>query len=121
MQNTPVRILFVEDDAIIRYAMARVLLHEGFEVLEASDGMEGYRLLEESAVPIDMLITDVRMPGKMQGDELAREAKRLRPEIAVLVVSGLVSPRDYPDLDVLVKPVRPTKLLQTVRELLASR
>jgi CheY-like chemotaxis protein len=76
-----VRILVVEDDAIIRYATARVLRNEGYDVLEASDGMERHKLLKESATPIAMLITDVRMPGPMQGDELAREAKRLRPEL----------------------------------------
>jgi CheY-like chemotaxis protein len=121
MQSAAVRILVVEDDAIIRYATARVLRNEGYEVLETSDGMEGHTLLAESAAPITMVITDVRMPGPMQGDELAREAKRLRPGIGVLLVAGVVSPEQYADLPVLVKPVTPTRLLETLRETLASQ
>jgi CheY-like chemotaxis protein len=116
-----VRILVVEDDAIIRYTTARLLANAGYDVLEAADGMEAYSLLDDYAVKIDMLITDVRMPGAIQGDELAREANRLRPGIGVFIVSGVMSPEQYPDLHVLAKPVAPSQLLRTVREVLDSQ
>jgi DNA-binding NarL/FixJ family response regulator len=71
-----------------------------------------------------MLVTNVSMPG-MNGHELAREVKKLRPEIVVLVVSGQ-DEREFPPeihahADALLKPVEPEALVQKVRELLGDR
>ena len=80
-------LLLAEDEAGIR-AMTRVYLERlGYKVLEAANGSEALRISQEYREPIDLLITDIVMPG-MRGDDLAREIKKERPGIAILFVSG---------------------------------
>jgi CheY-like chemotaxis protein len=78
-------ILFVEDETPVRDLVIRILSEKGFRVFAASDAHEALRLL--AAHPIDLLFTDVVMPG-MDGVQLARQAKRLRPTIKVLFTTG---------------------------------
>ena len=81
------RILLVEDEGVIRMVTADYLRDEGFEVVEARDGDEAARLLDTSD-SFDVLVTDVRMPGTLDGVDVAVRARRRYPEIPVLVVSG---------------------------------
>jgi len=81
----PVRILLVEDDAAVRKATQRLLRLDGHDVILASSGSEALELLESSAP--DVLVTDVVMP-EMSGPDLARRAKRRRPELGVIYLSG---------------------------------
>ena len=80
-------ILVAEDDPILRYATAKVLSNAGYRVLEAPDGLAALRIAEQEAGELRMLITNVYMP-RMSGHELAREVKKLRPDIVVLIISG---------------------------------
>lgn len=80
-------ILFAEDEGLIRLVTADVLRDEGFEVIEAWNGDEAVRLLDGSQ-RFDVLFTDVRMPGTFDGIDVAVHARRVYPEIPVLVVSG---------------------------------
>ena len=82
-----VRILLVEDEGLIRMVTADFLQDEGFEVTEAWNGDDATRLLDNSD-GFDILFTDVQMPGKLDGLEVATHARRLHPLIPVLVVSG---------------------------------
>ena len=82
-----VRVLFAEDEGLIRLVTAESLRDEGFEVVEAWNGEEAVRLLDGSQ-RFDVLFTDVRMPGKLDGVDVAVHARRVSPEIPVLVVSG---------------------------------
>ncbi|KAK0330082.1 hypothetical protein LTR94_034258, partial [Friedmanniomyces endolithicus] len=68
------RILFVEDEAAVRGIAARLLRPRGYEVIEAADGEEALILAEEWAGQIDMLISDVIMPG-LDGPSLLRKAR----------------------------------------------
>ena len=78
-------ILLVEDEAAIRRVTARLLARNGYEVLQASSGGEALELA--SAMPFDILLTDVVMP-QMSGPELAERMRALRPDIRVLFMSG---------------------------------
>ena len=78
-------ILVVEDDREVRDVVASLLLDEGYNVLEAGDGFEALEML--GAAPVDLLFTDVRMPG-MDGYELARRAKQLHPQLPVIYTTG---------------------------------
>jgi PAS domain S-box-containing protein len=80
-------ILLVEDEAAVRRTAARMLQRQGYTVLQAGDGVEALRLLEEHRGPLQLLLTDVVMPG-MRGRELAERVADLRPEIKVLFASG---------------------------------
>jgi CheY-like chemotaxis protein len=80
-------ILVVEDEPAVRALTQRILQSAGYRVLTAADGAEALQRLEQLADPLDLLLTDVVMPG-MNGRELATRATRLRPEIKVLYATG---------------------------------
>jgi DNA-binding NtrC family response regulator len=80
------RVLLVEDEFLIRSVMADELRDQGYEVIEAETGDEAAQLLERES--FDLLLTDVRMPGRLDGIDLAHRARRVRPTLPVLVVSG---------------------------------
>jgi CheY-like chemotaxis protein len=82
-----VRVLLVEDEPTIRQMAAEALRDEGFDVVEAANGDEAAgKLVYPDA--IDVVFTDVRMPGTMDGIDVALRARKLHPGIAVIVVSG---------------------------------
>jgi len=81
------RVLLAEDEVLIRLVAAEHLRDEGFEVVEAWDGDEAARLLDGPG-RFDVLFTDVRMPGLLDGVDVALHARLRYPTIPVLVVSG---------------------------------
>lgn len=95
----PVQVLVVDDDVTSRAAMRRMLEHSGYTVIVAEDSPEALRLLERTHVPVDLLVTDIQMPG-MPGDTLAARVREAWPDLPVLFVSGepryasLVAPHD---------------------------
>lgn len=118
----PVHILVVDDDASTRASMQRVLERQGYEVITAGDAFEALRLLEETHVAIDMVVTDVQMPG-MLGDALVGRIRRASPELPVLFVSGEPDYASLPDSSggrsgFLLKPFGPEELLQSIRTVL---
>ncbi len=117
MGMAPVRVLLVEDDDDNRELMAEVLAAAGFEVVSAASGRDGLKSLSER--PVDVIVTDVGMPG-MGGLELAAAAKTVAPSVPVLVVTGWAEREDIAtasDVDaVLVKPVDPDALAQAVAD-----
>jgi two-component system cell cycle sensor histidine kinase/response regulator CckA len=80
-------ILLVEDEDALRDATFEFLTHTGCHVLTAHDGCEALTVLQHTADPVRVLVTDVVMP-KMGGDELARQVRHLYPEIKIIFVSG---------------------------------
>ena len=85
--------LLAEDEETIRRLVGEVLSRSGYKVFAASNGDEALRLLEEHRGEIDLLLTDVVMPG-MSGPDLARAASRLEPSLRVLFTSGYTSEPD---------------------------
>lgn len=82
-------ILVVEDDDDVREVAASILESAGYKVYEAIDADCAYRLLREHPDwRVDVLFTDVVMPGRLDGISLAEAARRLRPELKVLYASG---------------------------------
>lgn len=90
------RILFVEDEAAVRVIAARLLRQRGYEVIEAADGEEALALAEEWAGQIDMLISDVIMPG-LDGPSLLRKARPYLGDAPVMFISGYAE-SDFSDL-----------------------
>ncbi|WP_297804957.1 cell cycle histidine kinase CckA [uncultured Brevundimonas sp.] len=90
------RILFVEDEAAVRGIAARLLRQRGYEVIEAEDGEEALVLAEEWSGQIDMLISDVIMPG-LDGPSLLRKARPYLGDVPVLFISGYAE-SDFSDL-----------------------
>lgn len=80
-------ILLVEDEDAVRHATVRILERLGYRVLQAQDAGVALDLIEQESEPIELLLTDVVLPG-MQGHEMAQEVRRRRPQIRVLFASG---------------------------------
>ena len=90
------RILFVEDEAAVRGIAARLLRQRGYEVIEAADGEEALALAEEWSGQIDMLISDVIMPG-LDGPSLLKKARPFLGDAPVMFISGYAE-SDFSDL-----------------------
>lgn len=98
----------------------------GYKILEASQGAEALRLCEQQQEPIQLLVTDVVMPGGMNGQELAERLKVLQPGLKVLFMSGYTDEAIVhhgvlePGQFLLQKPYTPNILLRKVREVLGT-
>jgi len=86
-QYHPVKILYVEDDEAVRNVASEALREAGFEVIEAKTADEAIMLLTEPD-DVGALFTDVRLPGSMDGIDLAHETRKAYPNMPVLVASG---------------------------------
>jgi len=104
-------VLVVDDDASVLEVVAAMLEDLGCDVISASSGMEALDQLRRNE-HISILITDINMPG-MDGHELAERAKRIRPELKVLQLSGRERRRDgYP---MIRKPFTAADLAETMQ------
>jgi PAS domain S-box-containing protein len=81
-------ILVCEDDAEVRAFSVEALKELGYQVLEAQDGHAAMRLLSDESAKVDLLFTDVVLPGKLTGRVLAEEARKFQPKIKVLFTTG---------------------------------
>ncbi len=119
-------ILLVEDDAGLRKLATRILEPAGYTVLGAASGKEALRLLERRGEPVDLLLSDVVMPG-MSGAHLAEQLAQIRPGMKVLYMSGhasdIIVRHEVADAKVpfLQKPFTKAVLLRKVREVLDSQ
>jgi two-component system cell cycle response regulator CpdR len=113
-------ILFVEDDSAVRDVVMQVLHQRGFAVLTAADAYEAIRVLSRGQV--DVLFTDIIMPG-MDGVELAKQARSIRPGIKVLFETGyaqLATTRQaISHGPVLYKPLREAEIVAAIQALAA--
>jgi len=116
----PLSILVVDDDDNVREVTVKMLRSGGHAVEQASDGHAALDLIR--AKPYDLLVSDVVMP-RMGGIDLSERARKLRPEMAMLLASGypLDSPPDTAKVSFLSKPYRPSELLNHVARLAEPR
>jgi CheY-like chemotaxis protein len=110
------RALLVDDEELVRMSTADMLADLGFEVVEAGSAEEALRLLQNAPMP-DLLVTDHLMPG-MSGADLAREARLIKPDLPILIVSGYAEVEGIaPDLPRLTKPFRNAELAERLADL----
>ena len=81
-------VLVVEDEAAVREIACAILVDLGYRVLQAADGEEALRVFGANAAAVDLLLTDVVLPGKVRGRDLAERVQALRPEVPVVFMSG---------------------------------
>jgi CheY-like chemotaxis protein len=116
-------VLAVEDDILVRDFVAAQLCSLGYQVLTAGNAAEALAVIESGA-DLDLLFTDVIMPGSMNGRQLADEARRRRPSLKVLFTSGYTENaivhhgRLDPGVLLLSKPYRKSDLARLIREAL---
>jgi CheY-like chemotaxis protein len=128
--DTPMRgagetVLVVDDEASIRFLVVDALEDQGYGVIEAEDGASGLAILD-SDTRIDLLITDVGLPGGMNGRQLADAARVKRPDLKVLFITGyaenavLNSGHLQPGMQILTKPFAMETLVARVRAVIGQ-
>ncbi len=118
-------VLIIDDEPTIRMLIAEVLEDAGYSTIEAPDGPSGLRVLQ-SARRIDLLVTDVGLPGGMNGRQVANAARLLRPQLKVLFITGFAENAAITDPDrekgtlMVAKPFAMDALARKIRELIES-
>jgi signal transduction histidine kinase/CHASE3 domain sensor protein/FixJ family two-component response regulator len=119
-------ILVVEDEAGVREIAVAILSELGYHVLEASDGEEGLRLFGAHAAEVDLLLTDVVLPGRLRGRDVAERITAMRPDVKILYMSGYTenaivhNGRLDDGVQLISKPFQRAELAVKVAELLAD-
>lgn len=111
------RILFVEDDELVREAVARGLEEAGFEVLVAANGERALAMIE-AGLEVDVAFSDIVMPGRISGIDLAGILRERRPGLPVLLATGYTDQSaSVPGVQVLAKPYEIGQLVEVLSDL----
>jgi CheY-like chemotaxis protein len=118
-------VLVIDDEDAVRMLIADLLGEAGYRVLEAGDGPAGLKILQ-SDVRVDLLITDVGLPGGFNGRQVAGAARQKRPRLKVLFVTGYAENAVVgnghldPGMQVITKPFPMTSLAQRVCDIIET-
>jgi len=107
----------VDDEDVVRAPAATWLRERGYTVIEAEDGPTALRLQQRHAA-IDILVTDVGLPGGMNGRQLAEHLRDLRPGLVVLFMTGYAGTALPPGVQVIAKPFTLDQFEHRIAELL---
>lgn len=114
--------LLVEDEAVLRNMLCGSLSDFGFEVEQAESADAAWRMVEEG-LNFDLLVTDVRMPGTMDGIELAKRVKATGTDAAIVIMSGYTGAQKTPlepFPNFLPKPFTEARLLTLIKQAMAD-
>jgi two-component system, cell cycle sensor histidine kinase and response regulator CckA len=115
------KLLLVEDEAGIRLMTCKYLESLGYKVLEAENASEALQIFRGQPGDIDLIVTDIIMPG-MRGDDLVKEIRRERPDVAAIFISGYADVGNLSnEITILEKPFSFPELGLCVEEVLAAR
>ncbi|MFA6229851.1 MAG: PAS domain S-box protein [Rhodanobacter sp.] len=120
--SNPHSVLVVEDEPVIRALILEVLNELGYRCQQAGDGLAALKLLKSGA-PIDLLITDVGLPG-LNGRQLATQARQLQPQLKILFITGYAEDATFDrassqgSMEMLPKPFGVKELVSTIQSLL---
>ncbi|WBT07090.1 PAS domain S-box protein [Brevundimonas vesicularis] len=118
-------VMVVDDEPTVRMLVAEILHELGYQCIEASDGVAGLKLLQSGA-RIDLLVTDVGLPGGMNGRQMADAARIDRPDLKVLFITGYAENAVVgnghldPGMHVMTKPFAMEALGSRIRELIEA-
>jgi PAS domain S-box-containing protein len=118
-------VLVVDDEPTVRLLVMEVLEELGYAALEAADGPSGLRVLRSDA-RIDLLVSDVGLPGGMNGRQMADAAREARPDLKVLFITGYAenavvgNGQLEPGMHVMTKPFALEALASRIKELIAA-
>lgn len=120
-----IKLVLIEDDAGVRDYFKSVVSRMGHELMTAEDGPSGLKLL--ASVPVDVIMTDLNMPGEPNGMALVRRIREMHPKTPVIVVSGYPTRERLDECkalgidDFLTKPFEMTFFSSVITRLLADR
>lgn len=119
-EETKPVVLVVDDEIVVRNAIATYLYRAGYTVISAAHGLEALELSRAYPDRVHLLITDVDIP-RMSGFDLCEHLKRERPGMRVMILSGEnQDSQKVHGLPILRRPFTSTDLIEAVRQLLAS-
>jgi CheY-like chemotaxis protein len=119
-------VLVIDDESSVRLLVTEVLQDLGYRALEASEGQSGLRVLQTDA-RIDLLVTDVGLPGGMNGRQVADAARVLRPDLKVLFVTGYAENAAVANghldvgMEVLTKPFTLESLATRIKDMMEAK
>ncbi|WP_136525727.1 response regulator [Geomonas ferrireducens] len=114
------KILLVDDDELIRSMLFDLLVGQGYNVIQAADGIDAIEKFKNDMHKIVLVISDIIMP-RMDGISSYKIMTSLSPSIKVVFMSGYTSAQPLPDgVSVLTKPFSPLDVLKTVQSLLSN-
>jgi CheY-like chemotaxis protein len=119
-------VLVVEDEVLIRYVISDYLRECGYKVIEASNADEALLVLQEGSIGVDVVLSNVQMPGSMDRFALARWLRANRVEVGVILVGSITRAADAAaelceQGPMLSKPYEPRAVVDRIRRLLAER
>jgi CheY-like chemotaxis protein len=111
-------VLVVEDEFLIRMTLVEALGDEGFDVIEAETGDAALPILQSDPT-VRLLLTDIQLPGRLDGRALAQKAREQLPELPIIYMTGRPDPRDVASpLDVFVaKPYTLNDICEAARRM----
>src|SRR5688572_14465253 len=120
--TAPAQVLLVDDDALLRFALVEILADAGFAAIEAENTIGALKALSETD-DIRVVITDIDMPGSVNGLGLVRVLEESRPYVRIVIISGQPLPKDIKlsdDVTFLQKPFSYNQLTEVVCEFLST-
>lgn len=118
-KNRPGTILLVDDEPQIRDVFRHLLIRNGYEVITAANGQEALEKYKQDPGVIDLLVTDIIMPG-MDGVTSFKEMQKITPALKVIFMTGF-GDNLPPYAHVIIKPFPPLQLLQMIRLILDNK
>ena len=125
-QSSRHTILFVEDEDLLREVGVELLTNEGYRILAAADGVQALKLFEKEGAAIDLLISDMVMPGGISGLDLGTRLRQQRSDLRIVLMSGysdeIVTAENNPQMqaEFIAKPFRYPELLRLIRRVLGG-
>ena len=119
-------VLVVDDEAMLRSIFSDLLAHEGYGCVTAANAIDALQIIEANLIELDLLVTDIRMPGALNGLDLANKVRELQPRTSILLISGfaddpLTKGAEERGYRILAKPFRHAHLAAAVKEELAKK
>jgi CheY-like chemotaxis protein len=114
------KVLLVEDDDLVRVMAVDALEDAGFEVIEAATAEEALQRCEEHTA--DLLFTDIMLPGKLDGWDIAEQCRETDPALPVIYTTGysLREHRPVPGSRLVRKPYRPEDVVSVIRDMIVT-
>jgi DNA-binding NtrC family response regulator len=119
-------ILIVDDEATLRSVFSDIMTGQGYRCITAANAVDALQTIEANLIQFDMLVTDIKMPGGLDGVGLANKMRDLQPDVAILVITGYPESGAMKDAKargyrVLEKPFRQIEFEAAVAEELANK
>ena len=122
----PQTVLIVEDDLLVRISTGDFLRDCGFDVIEVGTAAEAFTVFDSTSFQVDILFTDVRLPGPMDGFGLAQWTRINKSDVKIILTSGIARMTEdarklCAESDFMPKPYNPAEVEERIRVLLAER